>query len=189
MLQDLLRASTSSQGYHKLTGQIRAEEVLHHLRDERAIFSPAYFYVTIFGSPSDDTWAWMLTGHHMTATFTVAGDRTGFTPMFTGAQPLQIPDGVFDTALRLEPQHARHLVRIDVIGAHIIRRGRDDLDLALFGRHHMDGRARGLELVARNLELGLLEAVGGEDGHFLAGNLHGSPPLPPRAGGPTMKTR
>ncbi len=95
LLHDLLRASTSSQGYHKLTGAIRAEEVLHDLRDGRAIFSPAYYYTTVFGSPDDDTWAWMLTGHHMTAIFTVAGDRTAFTPMFTGAQPLQIPSGVY----------------------------------------------------------------------------------------------
>jgi hypothetical protein len=36
----------------------------------------------------------MLTGHHMSAIFTVAGDRTAFTPMFTGAQPLQIPTGL-----------------------------------------------------------------------------------------------
>jgi len=95
LLQDLLRASTSSQGYHKLTGAIRAEEVLHHQRDRRGIFSPAYYYTTIYGSPGDENWAWMLTGHHMTVIFTVAGDRTGFTPMFTGAQPLQIPDGVY----------------------------------------------------------------------------------------------
>jgi hypothetical protein len=95
LLNDLLRASTSSQGYHKLTGAIRAEEVLHDLRDRREIFSPAYYYTTVFGSPEDANWAWMLTGHHMTAIFTVAGDRTAFTPMFTGAQPLQIPTGVY----------------------------------------------------------------------------------------------
>jgi hypothetical protein len=95
LLHDLLRASTSSQGYHKLTGAIRAEEVLHDLRDARAIFSPAFYYTTVYGSPEDANWAWMLTGHHMSAMFTVAGDRTAFTPMFTGAQPLQIPSGVY----------------------------------------------------------------------------------------------
>jgi hypothetical protein len=95
LLNDLLRASTSSQGYHKLTGAIRAEEVLHDLRDRRAIFSPAYYYATVYGSPEEDNWAWMLTGHHMTAAFTIAGDRAAFTPMFTGAQPLQIPSGVY----------------------------------------------------------------------------------------------
>ena len=95
LLHDLLRASTSSQGYHKLTGAMRAEEVLHDLRGGRAIFSPAYYYTSVFGSPEDANWAWMLTGHHMSAMFTVAGDRTAFTPMFTGSQPLQIPNGLY----------------------------------------------------------------------------------------------
>jgi hypothetical protein len=36
----------------------------------------------------------MITGHHMSAMFAVAGDRTAFTPMFTGSQPLMIPSGL-----------------------------------------------------------------------------------------------
>jgi hypothetical protein len=94
LLHDLLRASTSSQGYHKLTGAIRADEILHDLQGEQ-LFGSAYYYTTVFGSPEDANWAWMLTGHHMSAMFTVAGDRTAFTPMFTGSQPLQIPSGLY----------------------------------------------------------------------------------------------
>ena len=45
--------------------------------------------------PEDASWAWMLTGQHMSPIFTVAGDRTAFTPMFTGAQPLQVPNGLY----------------------------------------------------------------------------------------------
>ena len=92
LLHDLLRASTSSQGYHKMTGAIRADAVLHDLQGEQ-LFGSAYYYTTVFGSPEDANWAWMLTGHHMSALFTVAGDRTAFTPLFTGSQPLQIPHG------------------------------------------------------------------------------------------------
>jgi hypothetical protein len=93
VLYGLLRASTSSQGYHKLTGAIRAEEALQ--AGNPRLFGPGYYYTTVFGSPEDASWAWMLTGHHMSALFTVAGDRTAFTPMFTGSQPLQIPSGVY----------------------------------------------------------------------------------------------
>jgi hypothetical protein len=91
--QDLLRASTSSQGYLKMTGAIRADQVLHDIEGE-AIFGSGFYYTTVFGSPEDTNWAWMITGHHMSAMFTVAGERTAFTPMFTGAQPLMIPSGV-----------------------------------------------------------------------------------------------
>jgi hypothetical protein len=87
LMHELLRASTSSQGYHKLTGAIWADEVLHDLHGGHRFFGPAHYYVSIFGSPDDGPWAWMLTGHHMSALFTVASDRVAFTPMFTGATP------------------------------------------------------------------------------------------------------
>jgi hypothetical protein len=94
LMHDLLRASTSSQGYHKLAGAIRADDVLGSLEGGNPLFSAANYYTSVFGTPEDANWAWMLTGHHMAAAFTVAGDRTAFTPMFTGAQPLQIPSGL-----------------------------------------------------------------------------------------------
>ena len=94
LLHDLLRASTSSQGYHKMTGAMRADDALHDLGGE-ALFGSVNYFTTVFGSPEDANWAWMLTGHHMSALFTVAGDRTAFTPMFTGSQPLQIPNGLY----------------------------------------------------------------------------------------------
>lgn len=95
LLHELLRASTSSQGYLKMTGSMRAEDVLHEQDPNSPLqFGSEHFYTTVFGSPEEANWAWMLTGHHMTAVFTVAGERTTFTPMFTGAQPLQVPRGL-----------------------------------------------------------------------------------------------
>ncbi|HEY7294812.1 MAG TPA: DUF3500 domain-containing protein [Dehalococcoidia bacterium] len=94
LLHGLLRASTSSQGYLKMTGSMRADDVLHDLQQSDQ-FGSANFFTTAFGSPGDANWAWMLTGHHMTAIFTVADDRTAFTPMLTGAQPLQVPSGLY----------------------------------------------------------------------------------------------
>lgn len=93
LVHDLLRASTSSQGYHKLTGAIRADEILGSLQGNQ-LFSAGQYFASVYGTPEDANWAWMLTGHHMAAAFTVAGERTAFTPMFAGAQPLQIPSGL-----------------------------------------------------------------------------------------------
>ena len=105
LLHDLLRASTSSQGYHKMTGAIRADQVLQELQGGNPMFGSANYYTTVFGAPEDANWAWMLTGHHMSAIFTVAGDRTAFTPMFTGAQPLVVPTGL-DAGWQVLPQDA-----------------------------------------------------------------------------------
>ncbi|HEY1428435.1 MAG TPA: DUF3500 domain-containing protein [Candidatus Tumulicola sp.] len=93
LVHDLLRASSSTQGYHKFTGAIRADDVLYDMQHE-SLFGAAHYFVSIFGDPASPDWAWMFTGHHMTALFTVAGSRVGFTPMFTGAQPLRIPSGM-----------------------------------------------------------------------------------------------
>lgn len=114
LLNDLLRASTSSQGYHKLAAAIRADEVLRELEGGNQLFSAAHYYATVFGSPEDTNWAWMLTGHHMTAIFTVSGDRTAFTPMFTGSQPLQVPSGIFagwQVEARLATWSRHHIAR------------------------------------------------------------------------------
>ena len=104
-VHELLRASTSSQGYLKMTGAIRADQVLAEIENNSSMFGSALYYTTVFGNPEDANWAWMITGHHMSAMFTVAGDRTGFTPMFTGAQPLMIPSGV-EAGWHVLPQDA-----------------------------------------------------------------------------------
>src|SRR5216683_5719700 len=105
LLHELLRASTSSQGYLKMTGAIRADQILHDLQGGNPMFGIAHYYTTVFGSPEDANWPWMLTGHHMNAMFTVAGDRTAFTPMFTGTQPLQVPSGL-EAGWQVLPQDA-----------------------------------------------------------------------------------
>jgi len=69
------------------------------------VYGSAHYYTSVFGAPEDANWSWMLTGHHMTVQFTVVGDRTAFTPMFTGTQPLQIPTGL-DAGWQVLPQDA-----------------------------------------------------------------------------------
>ncbi|MBV9580640.1 MAG: DUF3500 domain-containing protein [Chloroflexi bacterium] len=111
LLHNLLRASTSSQGYHKMALAMHADQVLHDLQNGDPLFGSANFYTTVFGNPEDASWAWMLTGHHMSALFTAAGDRTAFTPMFTGAQPLMVPSGL-DAGLHVLPQDAERAIEL-----------------------------------------------------------------------------
>jgi hypothetical protein len=88
-----------------MTSAIRADQILHDLQGGNPMFGIAHYYTTVFGSPEDANWAWMLTGHHMNAMFTVAGDRTAFTPMFTGTQPLPVPSGL-EAGWQVLPQDA-----------------------------------------------------------------------------------
>ena len=49
------------------------------------------YWIAIFGEPAaaGTAWGWLLTGHHLGATFTCAGGRVAAAPLFLGAQPLE----------------------------------------------------------------------------------------------------
>ncbi len=110
---DLLRASMSSQGYQKVAGVMRldgihgnrtlealdrdgpAEDARAYYREEAESFGPGSYSVAIFGDPdADSDWGWLVQGHHMGASFTVADGRTGFTPLFLGATPHVLERGI-----------------------------------------------------------------------------------------------
>ncbi len=109
----LLRASLSSQGYQKITGVMRLDRIhgdrelarLEHegpeegarpyFQEEAESFGSGSYAIAIFGNPERDSdWGWLLQGHHMGASFTVSGGRTGFTPLFLGATPLVLERGI-----------------------------------------------------------------------------------------------
>src|SRR5215831_18764958 len=104
-LHDFLRASTSSQGYHKIAAIMRHDDILRAAELEYLQHNPprpragrnaiesmgsANYWIAIFGEPvPGKPWAWLLTGHHLGATFTSAGGRVTAAPLFLGAQPLE----------------------------------------------------------------------------------------------------
>ncbi len=123
-LHALLRASSSSQGYLKMTGAMRHDQVLHDMaagapgrRIGNAIidsFGASNFFTAIFGDPAhEENWGWLITGHHLGATFTVAGSRVTFMPLFLGAQPDLIETGPYagEKVLGHEASRAQELLR------------------------------------------------------------------------------
>jgi len=109
-VHDLLRASLSSQGYAKIAGIMRLDDMLKELTAEQlesnpdmgkdplwhalgATYTSGNYTVAIFGSPGKGDWGWKLDGHHVGANFTVAGDRVGLTPTFLGSNPRKLSSG------------------------------------------------------------------------------------------------
>lgn len=107
-VHDLLRASLSSQGYQKAAGVIRLDSInraqqVARLAPNATAFQKAQaegfgsdnYFVLFFGDPRKDArWGWLLQGHHLALSFTVADGKTAFLPMFLGATPLAVDEDV-----------------------------------------------------------------------------------------------
>lgn len=146
-LHAMMSSALSSQGYLKSATIMWHEDVLRQMFDamlaempdsnprkaQGIAFADNYdtekFFVTIFGNPQDADWAWLVTGHHFAANFTVSDGKIAFTPMFLGANPQVVQEGRYagwqllqheaDKALALlaslnEAQRAKAVVSAEV---------------------------------------------------------------------------
>jgi hypothetical protein len=75
---DLLRASLSSQGYHKAAAVIHREDMLiqgatpEGAARAREMFGTGRYYVNVFGEPGvGKPWGWQFDGHHLALNFTI----------------------------------------------------------------------------------------------------------------------
>lgn len=105
LLHQLLIASTSSQGYHKVWAAVRGDDELKKEGENRELDSTKFFtknqslgaidyWVAVFGDArTDKDWGFMLTGHHLAANFTVVDGKATFVPMFYGSDPAFIATG------------------------------------------------------------------------------------------------
>jgi hypothetical protein len=111
-LHDLLRASMSSQGYAKMTGIMRLDDLLYDFGYARLTAEPdtaetrerlewlktrssGNYAVGVFGDPASNNWGWKIAGHHGAANFTVADGNVGFTPTFVGSSPMIVDQGAY----------------------------------------------------------------------------------------------
>jgi len=108
LVHELLRASLSSQGYQKVAGIIRLDDINRaqqvarlqpdasgYAKAQAESFGSDNYFVLFFGDPRrDPRWGWLVQGHHLAVSFTVADGKTAFLPMFVGATPLAVEEDV-----------------------------------------------------------------------------------------------
>jgi len=123
LLHQLLIASTSSQGYHKVWAAVRGDDALKIEGENRELNSTKFFtknqslgaidyWVAVFGDArTDKNWGFMLTGHHLAANFSVVDGNATFVPMFYGSDPAFIADGAHAGHVFL-PQERRRGVEL-----------------------------------------------------------------------------
>jgi hypothetical protein len=98
----LLSSGLSRRGYAKAVTIMSLEKILGELEGpgRRHVRDPELYYVTVFGTPSDDApWGWRVEGHHVSVNVLVVdGKRIAPTPSFFGANPARVPQD--DPSLR-----------------------------------------------------------------------------------------
>ncbi len=112
----LLASGLSYYGNIKALQIMSLEKILRELErpSSRFIRDPDLYYVTIFGTPSNELpWAWRIEGHHLSINFLIVhGKEIAVTPNFFGANPARVPHGPLSDLriLAMEEELARHLL-------------------------------------------------------------------------------
>ncbi len=98
----LLEAGLSSQGYGKVAGVMRLDDVWADAVNERragqgsAMFGSDKYWMALFGVPDAKApWGWQLDGHHLAINFTSVNGTPVLTPMFFGAEPDVVLNGKY----------------------------------------------------------------------------------------------
>lgn len=85
----LLQSALSSQGYLKVTGILRIDEILKSMSG-RSMFGQDRYLLGLFGDVDAGPWGFQLDGHHLALNFTLVGDEVSVTPMFKGSEPAEV---------------------------------------------------------------------------------------------------
>ncbi len=98
----LLETGLSSQGYGKVTGVMRLDDVWADIVNEQrpgqgsALFGSDKFWMALFGVPDPSKpWGWQIDGHHLAINFAAVDGVENLTPMFFGAEPDVVPTGPY----------------------------------------------------------------------------------------------
>jgi hypothetical protein len=89
----LISSALSLPAYARVCSIMALESVLNLIEERRAdsVRDPGRYFVSLFGSPSDNVWGWRFEGHHVNLNYTVvAGEVVAATPLFLGANPAEV---------------------------------------------------------------------------------------------------
>ncbi len=111
---DLLRASCSARGFALARDVMRLNHALGELTGRPTEYGEWYYWLSIFGQPSDDQpWGWQIDGHHLIVNCFILGDQLVMSPTFLGSEPTHAETGAYagTRAFGEEEQRGLALVR------------------------------------------------------------------------------
>jgi len=94
ILDTLLRAYLSEEGYTRTKAIMGYEYLLKEMQPDNPNRIPENYFVSVYGTPGKDgVWGWKFSGHHVALNFTIVNDQLAFAPFFFGVYPAEVKDG------------------------------------------------------------------------------------------------
>jgi hypothetical protein len=104
----IMRKGLGTRAYETARNAMRLNEHLAELTGLPEEFGEMFYWLSIFGTPSDDApWGWQIDGHHCNINCFVLGDQVVLTPMLLGSEPVLAESGKYKGTAVLREEEAR----------------------------------------------------------------------------------
>jgi hypothetical protein len=92
----LVRESLSASGFTTARNVMKLNEHIRELTGRSEEYGEWYYWLSIFGKPSEDhPWGWQIDGHHLIINCFALGDQIVLTPNFMGSEPVFAATGQY----------------------------------------------------------------------------------------------
>jgi hypothetical protein len=107
---DIVRACVGERTFDEVVATMRLNEHLSELTGKPGEYGEWFYYVSIFGEPSQDRpWGWQLDGHHVNINCFLLDGQAVLTPMLLGAEPVCALSGKYQGTMILRREEAAGL--------------------------------------------------------------------------------
>jgi hypothetical protein len=106
----LVRESLSASGFTTARNVMKLNEHIRELTGRSEEYGEWYYWLSIFGSPSQDQpWGWQIDGHHLIINCFALNDLIVLTPNFMGSEPVFAASGQYAGTRVFEEEEAKGL--------------------------------------------------------------------------------
>jgi hypothetical protein len=104
----LVRESLSASGFTTARNVMKLNEHIRELTGRSEEYGEWYYWLSIFGTPSEDQpWGWQIDGHHLIINCFALGDQIVLTPNFMGSEPVFAASGQYAGTRVFEDEEAK----------------------------------------------------------------------------------
>lgn len=108
LVYEILRVSLGAAAYETARTSMMLNETLAEMTGLPLEFGEYFYWISLFGEPSDDQpWGWQVDGHHCNINCFALGDQMVLSPMLLGSEPILAEAGKYKGLTVLRAEEAR----------------------------------------------------------------------------------